>query len=336
MPCPVFVVHPLPFKQTLLSFSRKYCTKGGFMSEIKDVIIIGAGPAGMSAAVYAGRAGLKALLVDASPMDGGQVLSTYEVDNYLGLPGLSGTELSLKFSEHAGKAGVERMTASVLGIEGKIGEFTVNTTEGAFTAKTIIVATGASHALLNVPGEAELAGMGVSYCATCDGAFFRKREVAVVGGSDVAVEDAIYLARACKKVYLIHRRDTLRAAHSLAEALFKLENVECIWDTQVKSINGEDSVSSLSLVNKKTGEESDLPVNGVFIAVGIVPVSDILKSIGADTDETGYVLAGEDCRTSIPGIYVAGDIRKKPLRQIITAVSDGANAVSSVQGDILR
>ena len=302
----------------------------------RDLVIIGAGPAGLSAAVYAKRAGLDALLIDEMPVDGGQVLSTYEVDNYLGLPGVSGMELSDKFSEHAKNAGIERMSALIKKIEGSEGDFTLISSEGDIKAKRIIIATGAKHALLNAPGEEELSGMGVSYCATCDGAFYRKKDVAVVGGSDVAVEDAIYLARTSNKVYLIHRRDTLRAAHSLVEALKACPNVEFVWDSTVKSINGTNGVESVSVINKVSGEERTIEVRGVFIAVGITPVSYLLKEFGVDLDDAGYVIAGEDCRSSVNGIYVAGDIRKKPLRQIITAVSDGANAVSSVQGDILR
>ncbi len=305
------------------------------MSDSKrDLVIIGAGPAGLSAAVYAKRAGLDALLIDEMPVDGGQVLSTYEVDNYLGLPGVSGMELSDKFSEHAKNAGIERMSALIKKIEGSEGDFTLISSEGDIKAKRIIIATGAKHALLNAPGEEELSGMGVSYCATCDGAFYRKKDVAVVGGSDVAVEDAIYLARTSNKVYLIHRRDTLRAAHSLVEALKACPNVEFVWDSTVKSINGTNGVESVSVTNKVSGEERTIEVRGVFIAVGITPVSYLLKEFGVDLDDAGYVIAGEDCRSSVNGIYVAGDIRKKPLRQIITAVADGANAVSSVQADM--
>lgn len=301
---------------------------------MRDLVIIGAGPAGLSAAVYAKRAGLDALLIDFSPVHGGQVLSTYEVDNYLGLPGVSGIELSEKFSEHADKAGIEKMEAVVNAVEVIDGGYVVRTSEKDVDTKTIIVATGAKHALLNVPGEEELAGMGVSYCATCDGAFFKKRDVCVVGGSDVAVEDAIYLARTCKKVYLIHRRDTLRAANSLVEQLKNCPNVEFVWDSEVTKIVGEDQVDGVMVHNKKTGEDSEIAVQGVFIAVGIQPVTELVDKLGVKASEDGYILAGEDCRTSLKGIYVAGDIRKKPMRQIITAVADGANAVASVQADL--
>lgn len=298
-----------------------------------DTIIIGAGPAGLSAAVYAKRAGLNALLIEESAIDGGQVLSTYEVDNYLGLPGISGLDLGEKFSEHAKSAGIDKKEAFVSKINEIEGGFSVVTDDGNFDTRTVIVATGATHAKLAVPGEEELAGMGVSYCATCDGAFFRKRDVCVVGGSDVAVEDAIYLARTSRKVYLIHRRDTLRAANSLVEALKKCENVEFVWNSEVKSINGQDGVESVTVHNKVTGEDSDIALHGVFIAVGINPQADLLSDY-VKRDDKGYVIAGEDCRSSKKGIYVAGDIRKKPMRQIITAVADGANAVTSVQEDI--
>lgn len=298
-----------------------------------DTIIIGAGPAGLSAAVYAKRAGLGALLIEESSIDGGQILSTYEVDNYLGFPGISGLDLGEKFSEHAKKAGIDKKEAYVTSIEETDGGYTVMTDDGIFEAKTVIVATGAKHAKLSVPGEEELQGMGVSYCATCDGAFFKNRDVCVIGGSDVAVEDAIYLARTCRNVYLIHRRDSLRAANSLVESLKTLPNVSFIWNSEVVSMNGSDSLESVSVKNKETGEISDLSVQGAFVAVGIRPEADLLEGL-VDKDSNGYVIAAEDCRTSKKGIYVAGDIRKKPMRQIITAVADGANAVTSVQEDI--
>lgn len=301
---------------------------------MKDLIIIGAGPAGLSAAVYAKRAGLDALLLEITPVYGGQVLSTYEVDNYLGLPGISGIELGEKFAEHAKKSGIETVDATVSSIDSADGGYLVKTDAGDFEAKTIIAATGATHAHLGVPGEEELAGMGVSYCATCDGAFFRNRDVCVIGGSDVAVEDAIYLARTCKNVYLIHRRDTLRAANSLVESLKACSNVTFLWNSEVKEIKGEDQVDCVVVHNNKSGEVSELPVQGVFIAVGINPVTDVLKDLGVNEAQGGYIEAGEDCRTNVKGIYVAGDIRKKPMRQIITAVADGANAVQSVQSDL--
>ena len=295
-----------------------------------DVLIIGSGPAGLGAAIYAVRAGLRTAVIDRSPVSGGQVLTTYEVDNYLGFPGLSGSELSDKFRIHADNLGVSFITADVQGVENAASEKIVHTAEGDFVANAVILATGASHSKLGVPGEEKLSGMGVSYCATCDGAFFRNRTVAVVGGGDVAVEDAVFLAGICKKVYLIHRRDKLRAADSLQKKLLSLENVEVIWNSEVKEIAGEDIVEGVSVYNNVSKAQSSLAVNGVFIAVGIVPNTEMFQGL-VEMDEKGYILADETCVTSQKGIFAAGDIRKKTMRQIITAVADGANAVYSVQ-----
>ncbi len=295
-----------------------------------DVLIIGSGPAGLGAAIYAVRAGLRTAVIDRSPVSGGQVLTTYEVDNYLGFPGLSGSELSDKFRMHADNLGVSFITADVQGVENAASEKIVHTAEGDFAASAVILATGASHSKLGVPGEEKLSGMGVSYCATCDGAFFRNRTVAVVGGGDVAVEDAVFLAGICKKVYLIHRRDKLRAADSLQKKLLSLENVEVIWNSEVKEIAGEDIVEGVSVYNNVSKAQSSLAVNGVFIAVGIVPNTEMFQGM-VEMDEKGYILADETCVTSQKGIFAAGDIRKKTMRQIITAVADGANAVYSVQ-----
>lgn len=300
------------------------------MEKVYDIVIIGAGPAGMSSAVYGVRAGLNVLVIDQSGMPGGQVLSTYEVDNYLGLPGVSGFELGMKFKEHAENLNVSMQEGDVYKISDRGDFMEVFTEEESFIAKTIIYAAGAKHAKLNVPGEEELAGMGISYCATCDGAFFKDKTVAVVGGSDVAVEDAIFLARSSKKVYLVHRRDELRAAKSLQEALFKLANVEILWDSVVTCINGADKVESVTILNKKTNEQKDYPLQGVFIAVGMVPGTDYLKDF-VKRDEKGYIIAQEDCVTSKAGFFAAGDVRTKGLRQIVTAVADGANAVASAE-----
>lgn len=299
-----------------------------------DLLIIGSGPAGLGAAIYGVRAGLNLAVIDRSPISGGQVLTTYEVDNYLGMPGISGSDISERFREHADKLGVSFLTADVESVEDLGEKKIIHTDEGDFDAKTVILATGATHAMLGVEGEMKLAGMGVSYCATCDGAFFRGRTVAVVGGGDVAVEDAIFLAGICKKVYLIHRRDELRAADSLQKKLMSLPNVEILWNSEVSKIQGEDMVESLVLHQNQTQEERILEVNGVFIAVGILPNTEKFQGL-ADMDEKGYILADEDCVTSAPGIFAAGDIRKKALRQIITAVADGANAVNSVQSYLI-
>lgn len=300
-----------------------------------DLIIIGAGPAGLSAAVYGKRAGLDLLVIEKSPMGGGQVLTTYEVDNYLGLPGINGFDMGQKFEEHARAAGAEFLEAEVIGIEDLDEKKVVHTDQGDREARTLILAAGAHHAHLNVPGEEELAGMGVSYCATCDGAFFRGKKVAVVGGGDVAVEDAIFLARFCEKVYVIHRRDQLRAAKTLQDKLFALPNVELCWNRVVKEIRGEDMVESLLLESTADGSQETLEVNGVFIAVGILPDTEFCRDL-VECNPAGYIVAGEDCRTSAAGIYAAGDARQKPMRQIITAVADGANAATSASLDLMK
>ena len=293
-----------------------------------DVIIIGSGAAGLSAGVYAKRAGLDLLVIEKSPMSGGQILNTYEVDNYLGLPGINGFDMGMKFREHADKLEVPFLEAEVLEIKDLGDKKIVKTDKEELETKSVILATGAHHAQLGVPGEEELSGMGVSYCATCDGAFFRKKVVAVVGGGDVALEDAIYLARTSAKVYLIHRRDELRGTKVLQEELMSKENVEILYSHVVKEICGEDNVEKLILEDVKTGEKKELPVNGVFIAVGIHPDSELVKGL-VDLDPSGYVVADETCASSCPGIFAAGDVRKKPIRQVVTAVADGANAATS-------
>lgn len=293
-----------------------------------DLIIIGSGPAGLSAAIYGKRAGLNLLVVEKAPMSGGQVLNTYEVDNYPGMPGINGFDLGMQFRAHADKLAVEFREGCVTSIENQ-GDKKLVTVEGELLeSKTVILASGAEHAHLNVPGEEKLSGRGVSYCATCDGAFFRGRTVAVAGGGDVALEDAIYLAGICEKVYLIHRRDELRGAQVLQQELKALPNVEFLYSHIITEIQGENAVENLRIKNLKTEEEFDLAVEGIFVAVGIRPDSTLIKDM-VDCDEGGYVLAGEDCSTNVPGLYVAGDIRKKPIRQIVTAAADGANAAVS-------
>lgn len=295
-----------------------------------DLIIIGSGPAGLSAAVYGKRAGFNLVVLEKNPMSGGQVLNTYEVDNYLGLPGADGFDMGMKFREHADKMGVEFQEAAALAIEDRGGSKVVRTSEGELEARAVILATGAAHASLSVEGEEKFSGKGVSYCATCDGAFFRGKAVAVVGGGDVALEDAIYLSRLCEKVYLIHRRDELRGAYVLQEELKSKPNVEFLYSHVVEEVTGTDSVDGVRIQDLKTKESRILPVDGVFVAVGIHPSTELVRDM-VDCDEGGYILAGEDCATSVPGIFAAGDVRKKPLRQIATAVADGANAAVSVE-----
>ncbi len=296
-----------------------------------DLIIIGAGPAGLSAAVYGIRAGLTLMVIEQTSLGGGQVVNTYEVDNYLGLPGIDGFTLGQKFRQHADTLGVTFQNGRVVSIHDGGDRKVVETAEGArYEAKALILAGGAEHAGLGVPGEDTYRGQGVSYCATCDGAFFKKRDVAVIGGGDVAVEDAVYLAGLCRKVYLIHRRDSLRAAKSLQKKLFSCENVEVIWDSTLQRIHGSDLVEGVTIHQIREDSERELAVEGVFIAVGMKPDTEAYRETVA-CDERGYILAGEDCVTNIPGIFAAGDIRTKALRQIVTAVSDGACAVASAE-----
>ncbi len=300
------------------------------MSELYDIAILGAGPAGISAAIYAVRGRLKALWLDNQFVEGGQVLNTYEVDNYPGLPGISGMDLGEAMGNHAEKLGIAPVRGKVLAVENAGSEKIIRTKKHEYRAKTVVLACGASHRTLDIPGEAELSGMGVSYCATCDGAFFRERVTAVIGGGDSAVEDVIFLSRICKKVYMIHRRDSLKASKSLQSVLDKLENVEILWDTVAEAIKGNSEVETLQIKNQKTQEKRELSVDGVFVAVGAVPNTKEFQNL-IQLDEAGYIAAEEDCRTNVAGIYAAGDIRTKALRQVVTAVSDGANAVYSAQ-----
>lgn len=301
-----------------------------------DLIIIGSGPAGLSAAVYAKRAGLNMLIIEKNPVSGGQIIDTYEVDNYLGIPGVNGFDLAMKFREHADKLGAEFADGIVTGIKKSSTDekgktiFKVNTENESYETRTVLIAAGAHHSKLGIPGEEEYIGKGVSYCATCDGAFYKGKVAAVNGGGDVAVEDAIFLARFCEKVYLIHRRDELRAAKILQDELFGLPNVEVIWDSVVQEIQGEGKVTNLRVKNIKENKVSDLNVDGIFVAIGIHPSTEIFADI-VECDENGYVIAGEDCATNVPGIFAAGDCRKKRLRQIVTSVADGANAVTAAQ-----
>lgn len=303
---------------------------------MRDLVIIGSGPAGLSAAVYAKRAKLDVVVIEKAGYSGGQIVSTEQVDNYLGLPETDGFTLGSKFREHADMLETEFIDEEVTKIE-KIADaegkkvYKVMLDEGeAIETKTIIAATGASHRKLGAEGEKEFTGTGVSYCATCDGAFFKKKITAVVGGGDVALEDALYLSSLCEKVYLIHRRDEFRAAVNIQQKVKETSNIELLTFYEIKEIKGDKKVSSIKLVQNKTGEEKELEVSGVFVAVGMEPVTDIFKE-HVELDKTGYIKAGEDCKTSTDGIFAAGDIRTKPLRQVVTAVADGATAVQSVE-----
>ncbi len=292
---------------------------------MKDLIIIGSGPAGLSAAVYASNACMDFLVIEKYPMSGGQILNTDEVNNYLGFESLSGFQLSEAFRKHAEKAGAEFINDEVLEMVKADESYKVKCYEGSYDTKAVILATGVVRRQLDIKGEGEFTGKGVSYCATCDGNFFRNKVVAVVGGGDVACEDALYLANICEKVYLIHRRNKLRGAKYLQNKVFANDKIKFVPNANVKEITGSSKVEKVLL---DTGESLD--VSGIFIAVGIKADTKLTQGI-ADLDEQGFVIAGESCETSSKGFFAAGDIRTKPLRQISTAVSDGANAVKSVE-----
>ncbi len=301
---------------------------------IHDVIIIGGGPAGLAAAIYAGRAKLDGFVLEKmSP--GGQVLITDHVENYPGFAdGISGFELVEKFAAHAKKFGMNIENGEVASLELVGGNVNIILTdERTITTRSVIIATGATHRKLGVKGEDKFLGRGVSYCATCDGPFFRDQVVAVVGGGDSAVQEAIFLTKFAKKVYLIHRRDELRAIKVLADRAMENDKIEFIWDSVVEEIEGQDQVEAVRLLNLKTGDTQRLKVDGVFVFIGIVPVTDFVKDL-VETDERGFIKTDEWMRTSVKGIYAAGDCRQKPLLQIVTAVAEGATAAYAVEHDL--
>ncbi len=292
-----------------------------------DLVIIGSGPAGLSAAIYAARAALEFIVIESLPMSGGQIINTSDVDNYPGLPMISGWDLAQKMREHAQGLGAEFVNTKVTEIKKSEDGYLLKCSDGTeYNATAVIAAMGAAPRMLNIPGEKEYRGRGVSYCATCDGNFFKNKVTAVIGGGDTAMEDVLYLSGLCTKVYLIHRRDTFRAAKSLVEKVKSKENIEIITNTVPKEIKGAMTVEKIVL--EKEEKETEIDVNGVFIAAGVMPSSDILKEL-VSMDDNGYVIAGENCATNSEGIFVAGDLRKKNLRQILTAAADGANAVNS-------
>ena len=300
-----------------------------------DLVIIGSGPAGLSAAVYAKRACLSVLVIEKEAFAGGQMVYTEEVDNYLGLNAKSGFELAESCKQHALDLDVSFAEGAVEKIVPKDGKWSLHMESGEdIETKTVLLATGATHRKLGVPGEETFAGVGVSYCATCDGAFFQGKSVAVVGGGDVALEDALYLANICEQVYLIHRRNELRGTKALQNQVFANEKITFLGESEVTEITGDKQVSGISVHNKVTDETKELSVAGVFIAVGMEPQSDLYAPLLSL--EHGYVPAGEDCATEKDGLYVAGDVRTKRLRQIVTAVADGANAVHSIQEYLMQ
>lgn len=289
-----------------------------------DILIIGAGPAGLAAAIYGQRAGKKTVLVEQTTF-GGQILNTPEVENYPGLKTVSGYELAKNLYDQAEGLGAEILYEKVTGIEDLGAVKKVKTADNEYETKTVIIATGAKNRPLGIDKEDDYVGAGISYCATCDGNFFRNRDVAVVGGGNTALEDAEVLSGIANKVYLVHRRDAFRGDQTNVNRLTAKENVELVLDSVPLEILGDGLVSGLKVKNKKTEEERVLDVQGIFVAIGQMPDNKDFENVAA-LDDKGYVAAGEDCRTSTPGVFTAGDCRHKKVRQIATATADGAVA----------
>lgn len=294
-----------------------------------DVVIVGAGPAGLTAALYCGRAGLDTLVLEKlSP--GGQMATTNEIENYPGFPGVTdGFSLAMNMKAQAEQFGVQQDYAEVLALRTEGDIKLLETKKGTLRARSVILAPGAAPRLLGLPNESALRGKGVSYCATCDGAFYRKKTVAVVGGGDTAAADAVFLSSLCEKVYLIHRRDKLRASKSYTAKLDK-PNIEMVWNSVVEEILENGRVCGIRVRNVQTNEERQIDLNGLFVAVGNVPATDFVRG-AVELDTAGYFTAGEDTKTNIPGVFAAGDCRRKPLRQIVTAAADGAVAAYAVE-----
>lgn len=302
------------------------------MSEEKiyDVIIAGAGPAGMTAAVYTSRANLSTLMIERG-MPGGQMANTEDVENYPGFESILGPDLSTKMFEHAKKFGAEYAYGDIKEIIDNGDYKTVVAGSKQYKAYSVIISAGAEYKKIGVPGEKELGGRGVSYCAVCDGAFFKGKELYVIGGGDSAVEEGVYLTRFASKVTIVHRRDELRAQKILQDRAFANEKIDFIWNHTVKSINDkEGKVGSVTLVSTESAEEQTLPADGVFIYIGMVPLSKPFAGLGI-TNENGYIETNERMETKVKGIFAAGDIREKTLRQIVTATGDGSIAAQSAQ-----
>lgn len=290
-----------------------------------DTVIIGSGPAGLSAAVYAGRASMKFIVIEKVFMGTGQIAESECVDNYLGLPATNGFDLGEKFRAHAESMGTEFVEGDVSEIVPEDGNYRIKLSDGeSYLTKTVIYAAGASHRRLGVKGEEEFSGRGVSYCAVCDGAFYKGKTVAIVGGGDTALGEAVFLSKLAEKVYLIHRRDSFRANKSLQEKVSQIANIIPVMSAVPTEIYGDKKVGGIELSHD--GNTERLTVDGVFVAVGTVPNSEPLRGV-AELSPEGYVMAGEDCVTSAKGIFAAGDVRTKPLRQVITAAADGACCV---------
>ncbi|WP_404409615.1 thioredoxin-disulfide reductase [Jeotgalibacillus malaysiensis] len=303
-----------------------------FMTEEKiyDVIIIGAGPAGMTAAVYTSRANLSTLMLERG-VPGGQMANTEDVENYPGFDHILGPDLSNKMFEHAKKFGAEYAYGDVKSIEDGRDYKTIKAGSKEYKARAVLITTGAEYKKLGVPGEKELGGRGVSYCAVCDGAFFKNKDLVVVGGGDSAVEEGVYLTRFANKVTIVHRRDELRAQKILQQRAFDNEKIDFIWNSTIKEINDKDGkVGSVTLVSTKDGSETEFAADGAFIYIGMVPLTKPFEGLGILNNE-GYIETDEKMQTNVPGIFAAGDVRDKTLRQIVTATGDGSVASQAIQ-----
>ncbi len=290
-----------------------------------EVAIIGGGPAGLTAAIYTGRALVSAIVLERG-IPGGQAATSYMIENYPGFPkGISGPELARKMEEHAREFGVQIQMGEVSSISPYQGGYLLKTTNGAIEARSIVAAPGCREKSLGVPGEKEFRGKGVSYCATCDGAFFKEKEVVVVGGGDSAVEEAMYLTRFASRVHIVHRRDQLRAAKGLGERAKSDPRIEMVWGSVVLNLEGKDILEGVRVANVKTHEERVIPASGIFIYIGLQPNTECLRGV-TELDDQGYIIANEDLKTSARGVFAAGDARRKSLRQVSTAVGDGALA----------
>jgi thioredoxin reductase (NADPH) len=298
--------------------------------EKREMVIIGGGPAGLSAGIYASRAEVDTLLLERG-IPGGLVINTENIENYPGFSnGINGYELMTQMEQQARRFGLEIYNNNVNYIEPAEDSYIIKTVKNEILTKAIIIATGAAPRQLDVPGESKYTGRGVSYCATCDGAFFRNQKVAVIGGGDAAVEEAIFLTRLVEKVYLVHRRGELRATKFVQKKAFNNPKIEFVWHNIVEEIHGTDTVNGLSVKDVRTGNKKNLDINGVFIYIGYQPNSQLVREI-INLDDQGYIITDENMLTSLPGLYAAGDIRKKLLRQVITAVADGAIAAVAAE-----
>ncbi len=306
------------------------------MSEYHEAIIIGGGPAGLTAGIYLMRAGIDALLLE-KMIPGGTPMNTERVENYPGFPeGISGRDLMNRFTEHARQCGLMIQEFSeVEDIYRESGKFMIKTTNRTYTSVGMVLATGTEPAKMGIPGEKELLGRGISYCATCDGAFFRNLDVAVIGGGDAAIEEGLSLANIVRKVYVIHRRDALRAQKIVQDRAFRNSKMEFLWNKKPLEIKGKDQVENIVIEDLKTGEHSEVKVDGVFVYVGANPKTAFLKDL-VDRDTAGFILTDETLSARTKGLFVAGDVRKKTLRQISTAVGDGALAAVSLERYILE